>query len=29
MALMSGGLFALAIAAQWLTAAFLNPCMSI
>jgi hypothetical protein len=29
MSLMSGALFALAIIAQWLTAAFLNPCMSI
>jgi hypothetical protein len=29
LALMAGGLFTLAIIAQWLTSAFLNPCMSI
>jgi hypothetical protein len=27
--MLSGGLFALAICAQWLTSAFLNPCMAI
>ena len=29
MGLMGGGLFALAIIAQWISSAFLNPCMSI
>jgi hypothetical protein len=29
MGLMAGGLFALAIVAQWVSSAFLNPCMSI
>jgi hypothetical protein len=29
MALMSSALFALAIVAQWLSSAYLNPCMSI
>ena len=28
-ALMSGGLFSLAIIAQWITSAFLNPCMGL
>ena len=29
MGLMAGALFALAIIAQWITSAFLNPCMAI
>ena len=29
MSLLAGGLFALAIIAQWITSAFLNPCMAI